>query len=192
MKSAQRVGEQLDGVAQAQVVGGLDREIHVEVNPLLLESYGLRLEQISTALAQANVSAPGGTILQGRFRYPLRTLGEFQTVEEISDVVVDRQARGAGGGAGGQGSSGSGDANSSSFRLIRLSDVAEVTDGFKERETITRYGGVESVGILVFKESGSNTVEVSELVRETLAQLKGQYPGFQVEEATDQAGCIAD
>ena len=184
--------EQLDGVAQAQVVGGLDREIQVEVNPLLLESYGLRLEQISTALAQANVSAPGGTILQGRFRYPLRTLGEFQTVEEISDVVVDRQARGAGGGAGGQGSSGSGDANSSSFRLIRLSDVAEVTDGFKERETITRYGGVESVGILVFKESGSNTVEVSELVRETLAQLKEQYPGFQVDVATDQAGFIAD
>ena len=211
--------EQLDGVAQAQVVGGLDREIQVEVNPRLLESYGLQLETISRALANANVSAPGGTILQGRYRYPLRTLGEFQTVEEIADVVVDRQSQsggssgGAGGDTGGSGGSSGASGNSSSFRLIRLSDVATLTDGFKERETVTRYGrkdretltggaesvamgesvGMsESVGILVFKESGSNTVEISELVEATLAQLKEQYPGFQVDVATDQAGFIAD
>ena len=203
--------EQLDGVAQAQVVGGLDREIQVEVNPRLLDSYGIELETISRALANANVSAPGGTILQGRYRYPLRTLGEFQTVDEIADVVVDRQAQsgGDGGGSGGgRGSSGA-SGNSSTFRLIRLSDVATLTDGFKERETVTRYGRkdretitrngeavsvgmAESVGILVFKESGSNTVEISKLVEATLAQLKEQYPGFQVDVATDQAGFIAD
>src|SRR5688572_19879194 len=59
--------EQLDGVAQAAVTGGLDREIQVEVEPRLLESYGLTIEQISAALGRANVSAPGGTILQGRY-----------------------------------------------------------------------------------------------------------------------------
>lgn len=58
--------EQLDGVAQASVTGGLDREIQVEVDPRLLEAYGLTIEEISEALALANVSAPGGTILQGR------------------------------------------------------------------------------------------------------------------------------
>ena len=81
--------EQLDGVAQAAVTGGLDREIQVEVDPLLLESYGLTIREISEALDQANVSAPGGTILQGRYRYPLRTLGEFQTVEDRNYGNID-------------------------------------------------------------------------------------------------------
>ncbi|MGB1840799.1 MAG: efflux RND transporter permease subunit, partial [Longimicrobiales bacterium] len=124
--------EQLDGVAQAAVTGGLDREIRVEVEPRLLDSYGLTIEQISRALDQANVSAPGGTILQGRYRYPLRTLGEFQTVDEIGNVVIARQTVESG------------------VRVVRLSDVGRVVDGFAEREAIARYAGVESVGILVF------------------------------------------
>src|SRR5690606_448913 len=160
--------EQLDGVAQAAVSGGLDREIHVEVDPGLLDAYGLTLQQISTALAQANVSAPGGTVLQGRFRYPLRTLGEFRTVEEIGDVVV---ATGA--------------------RVIRLRDVARVVDGFAEREAIARYGGAESVGVLVFKESGANTVRVAEAVDEVIAQLADEYGDFHVDVAGDQAEFIA-
>ena len=178
--------EQLDGVAQAQVSGGLDREIHVDVDPGRLDSYGLQLEEISEALDQANVSAPGGTILQGRYRYPLRTMGEFQSVQEIGDAVIARQAQ------AGAGTNWSAGTEPSSFRLVRLRDVATVVDGFKERETITRYGGVESVGILVFKESGSNTVEVAEAVEETLARLAEEYPGFAVDVATSQAGFISD
>ncbi len=177
--------EQLDGVAQAQVVGGLDREIQVEVSPPLLESYGIELEEVARALEEANVSAPGGTILQGRYRYPLRTLGEFQTVEEIGDVVVARQAPAVPESPGE-------DDEPAAFRLVRLVDVATVVDGFKERETVTRYGGQESVGILVFKEAGANTVEVASLVRETLEQLEVQYPQVAVDVATDQAGFISD
>ena len=183
--------EQLDGVAQAQVSGGLDREIHVDVDPRRLDSYGLQLQEISEALDQANVSAPGGTILQGRYRYPLRTMGEFQSVQEIGDAVVARQAQ-SGTGTDDGGTNRSAGAEASSFRLVRLRDVANVVDGFKERETITRYGGVESVGILVFKESGSNTVEVAEAVEETLDRLAEEYPGFEVYVATSQAGFISD
>jgi hydrophobic/amphiphilic exporter-1 (mainly G- bacteria), HAE1 family len=166
--------EQLDGVAQAGVTGGLDREIRVEVEPRLLDSYGITIEEISTALDQANVSAPGGTILQGRYRYPLRTLGEFQTVEEIADVVVARQARPDG------------------TRVVRLRDVGRVVDGFAEREAIARYAGMESVGILVFKESGANTVTVAEAVGEVIEQLEAEYPAMDIEVADDQAGFIAD
>ena len=176
--------EQLDGVAQAQVAGGLDREIQVEVNPELLASYGLELEEISRALEAANVSAPGGTILQGRYRYPLRMLGEFRTVQEIGEVVVARQRQ--------NGGTDPAASESAAFRLIRIRDVATVVDGFRERETITRYGGVESVGILIFKESGANTVEVAALVREALAQLEVEYAGIEVEVASDQAGFISD
>ena len=166
--------EQLDGVAQASVTGGLDREIRVEVEPRLLEAYGLTIEEISTALDRANVSAPGGTILQGRYRYPLRTLGEFQTVEEIGDVVVAREALEDG------------------FRVIRVNDIGKVVDGFAERETIARYAGNEAVGILVFKEAGANTVTVAELVNEVIAELALEYPAMRIDVADDQAGFIAD
>jgi hydrophobic/amphiphilic exporter-1 (mainly G- bacteria), HAE1 family len=176
--------EQLDGVAEASVTGGLDREIQVEVDPRLLESYGITLEQVTQALALANVSAPGGTILRGRYRYPLRTLGEFQTVEEIGDVVVGRQAAPAGARGG--------DARSANPRMIRLRDIGRVVDGYAERESIARYNGHESVGILVFKEAGANTVQVAERVHEVLAQLRVEYPAFHLDVASSQAGFIAD
>ncbi|MDH3206010.1 MAG: efflux RND transporter permease subunit, partial [Gemmatimonadota bacterium] len=166
--------EQLDGVAQATVTGGLDREIRVEVDPRLLEAYGLTIEAISTALDRANVSAPGGTILQGRYRYPLRTLGEFQTVEEIADVVVARQTVSEG------------------VRVIRLRDIGRVVDGFAERENIARYAGRESVGLLVFKESGANTVRVSEAVQDVIDELHSEYQAMRLDVADDQAGFIAD
>ncbi len=173
--------EQLDGVAQAAVTGGLDREIQVEVRPELLEAYGIDMGQIASALAAANYSAPGGTVLQGRYRYPLRTLGEFQTIEEIRDVVVARGKQASGGREG-----------ESTFRMVRLRDVADVVDGFAEREAIARYNGVESVGLLVFKEAGANTVAVAKLVEETLVQLREEFTGIQMEVASSQAGFISD
>ena len=174
--------EQLDGVAQASVTGGLDREIHVEYQPPLLDAYEVSASEVVSAIDGANYSSLGGTILQGRYRYPLRTLGEFQDVEEIRDVVVGRQQVGGGGGAG----AGSGDEDPG-FRQVRVRDVATVIDGFADRQEIARYNGAESVGLLVFKESGANTVRVSEQVREVLELLKEQYPDFSAEIAYDQA-----
>ena len=181
--------EQLDGVAQASVTGGLDREIQIEVFPELLESNGVTLAEVSIALDQANYSALGGTILRGRYRYPLRTLGEFQTVEEINDVVVGRQETGGPRAPAGAGT-GEAEEENAGFRLVRLRDVAQVVDGYAEREEIARYNGSESVGILVFKESGANTVAVSEDVQATLALLKEQYPEFTAEIASNQATFI--
>jgi HAE1 family hydrophobic/amphiphilic exporter-1 len=183
--------EQLDGIAEAQVTGGLDREIQVEVDPRLLDSYGVTIDQISQALGQANFSAPGGTILQGRYRYPLRTLGEFQSVEEMNDVVVARQrpgSTGAGTGGGGRG----GAAGTEGARVVRLRDVGRVVDGFAEREDIARYDGKEAVGLLVYKEAGANTVTVARTVNDVLKQLSDEYPAIRVDVAYSQAGFISD
>ena len=183
--------EQLDGVAQAAVTGGLDREIHVNVDWDLLQANGIAPSEVSGAIRQANYSATGGTILRGRYRYPLRTLGEFQAVHEIRDVVVSRQQMGGGGGsAGGGGQGRQGDDDDRPFRQVSVSDVATVEDGFKEREEIARYNGSESVGLLVYKESGANTVAVSEEVQETLELLKEQWPRFTAEIAYNQATFI--
>jgi len=167
--------EQLDGIAQAAVTGGLDREIHVVVDPERLEAYRLSMAQVANAIDRANHSAPGGTILEGRYRYPLRTLGEFRNVAEIEDVVVGRQP-------GADGSS----------RTIRIRDIGRVDDGFADREALARYNGAESVGVLVFKESGANTVHVARMVDEVLDLLREEFPALSLDIAHSQAGFIRD
>ncbi len=174
--------EQLEGVAEAAVTGGLDREIQVEVDPELLDAYRVSIEQVGQALAASNYSAPGGTILRGRYRYPVRTLGEFQDVAQMRDVVVARQPQYAAPGSEQQ----------IGERLVRLRDVATVIDGFAEREAVARYNGTESVGLLIFKEPGANTVAVAEDVQGTLDQLMSEYPGFRLDVASSQADFIAD
>ena len=166
--------EQIDGVAQAALTGGLEREIHVDVDGALLESYGITIDQIATALAAANTSAQSGTIRQGRFRYALRTLGELQSVEQIGGIVIT-QTGGADGARG----------------RVLLRDIATIEDGFRERESIARYNGREAVGLLIFKESGANTVRVAESVDEVLAQLTSEYPEVSADVAMSQAGFVS-
>jgi HAE1 family hydrophobic/amphiphilic exporter-1 len=163
--------EQLDGVALAAITGGPVREIQVVVKPDLLQVNDVRVADVTQALDQANYSAPGGTIRRGRFRYSLRTLGEFQNVDELLDVVV---ARPPGGG------------------VVRLRDVASVQEGEAERETIARFNGTPAIGLLVYKEAGSNTVRVADEVDETLAQLQAEFPAVNIEVASSQATFIRD
>jgi HAE1 family hydrophobic/amphiphilic exporter-1 len=179
--------EQIDGVAQATVTGGLEREIQVEVDPRLMESYGLTIDDLAATLDAANASAPGGTIRRGRYRYSLRTLGEFQGVDEIGLVPVSRsgeQGQGGGQGAGGGQPRPAGE--------VLLRDVARITDGFRERESVARFNGEEAVGLLVFKGAEANTVRVAEQVEEVMAELRGEYPEVRLEVAMSQAGFISD
>lgn len=167
--------EQLSGVAQAQVSGGLAREIHVEVDLDLLEAQGLTMQQVAQALDSANRASAGGTILEGRTRYPLRTLGEFQSVSEIGDVVVadPRSATG-------------------SRRTIRVEDVARVVDGFADRDVIARYNGRESVGILLYKVPGTNTLQVARQVGIVVGLLREEFPAVTLDVASSQAEFIGD
>lgn len=167
--------EQIDGVALAQVTGGVEREIHVDVDPRALESFGLTVQDVSASLDAANAQAPGGTIRRGRYRYSLRTLGELQGVEEIAAVPVRK----------------AGAALDSTGARILLRDVAAVTDGFQERESLARYNGQESVGLLLYKNADANTVRVAREVEETLAQLRREYPDVQLRVAMSQAGFIS-
>jgi hydrophobic/amphiphilic exporter-1 (mainly G- bacteria), HAE1 family len=169
--------EQIDGVALAQVTGGVDREVQVEVEAGRLESFGLTVQDVARALRDANAAAPGGTVRRGRYRYSLRTLGELQAVEEIGAIPLRR-----GGEAG---------ADTTGARLT-VADVARVTDGFRERESIARFNGEESVGLLLYKGADANTVRVAAAVDGTLEQLRAEYPEVKLEVATSQAGFIRD
>ena len=180
--------EQIDGVAQASVTGGVEREVHVEVDPRLLESYGLTLDDVSRALSEANASAPGGTVRRGRYRYSLRTLGELQQVRDIAGIPLRRASST---GAGGAGSAGDANARQPLPGEVTIGNVARVEDGFRERESVARYNGRDAVGLLVFKNAGANTVRVAKEVDRVLAQLRREYPEVKLEVATSQAGFIS-
>lgn len=170
--------EQLDGVALAAVTGGPEREVQVTVDPERLASFGLGMADVQQALDRSNYSAPGGRIQRGRFQYSLRTQGEFQSVSEIRSVTV---AAGGGADASGGGASGS---------SIRLVDVADVREGFADRETLARYGGEPAVGMQIYQESGANTVRVADRVEEVLEQLRVEFGDVTIQTASSQATFI--
>jgi hydrophobic/amphiphilic exporter-1 (mainly G- bacteria), HAE1 family len=186
--------EQIDGVAQAVVTGGLEREIHVEVDARRAESYGITLDRIASALESANYSLPGGTVRRGLFSYHLRTLGEFESVQQIGEVVVARRGEsgGSAGSVGGPGAGGGAGTGQSSYSVVLLRDVATVRDAFEDRESLAKYNGQEAVGLLLFKDSEANTVRVSGEVEEVLAQLRAEYAELHIDVAMSQAGFISD
>jgi HAE1 family hydrophobic/amphiphilic exporter-1 len=168
--------EQIDGVAQAAVTGGLDREIQVDVDPRRMVSYGLTIEQIATALSNANAEGASGTVRRGQFRYTLRTMGELQSVDEIADIVITQSQA----------------TDSTAAGRVLVSDVALVTDGFRERESAALYNGRQALGLLIFKESGANTVQVAREVERVMSELRNDYPDVTLEVAMSQAGFISN
>ena len=163
--------EQVEGIGSAEIAGGVEREIQVEVNPKLLSLYGLTIDQISERVDAFNRNLQGGLIRKGRFKYALRVVGEFELLSEIGELSLKT--------TGERG-------------IIRLKDVAQINDSLKEREGITRLNGQESIGILVRKESGANTVEVTQSARQVLDEVKGEYPQIDILVVYEQAKYIED
>ncbi|MFC2167442.1 efflux RND transporter permease subunit [Acidobacteriota bacterium] len=161
--------EQIEGIGSAEIAGGVEREIQVDVNPQLLALYELTIQQISQRINAFNRNLQGGTIKKGRFKYALRVVGEYEMVSEIGEISLKTtQERG----------------------VIRLKDVAQINDSIKEREGITRLNGSESIGILVRKTSGGNTVKVTQLARDVLEEIKEEHSEVDVMVVSEQAKYI--
>ena len=144
--------EALAGVAAVKVKGGLEEEIHVALNERQISVMGLDIAQVNQRLAQNNVNLPGGNLREGQVEYLIRTLNEFQTIDEIANLIVARQ----------------GDAD------VYLRDIAVVSRANRDREIITRVNEAESVEIEIYKEADANIVAVAEQVRNTLYGLPPQ------------------
>ncbi|MBU8871089.1 MAG: efflux RND transporter permease subunit [Gemmatimonadales bacterium] len=147
--------ETVKGVAAARIKGGLEEEIQIEVDQERLAVLGISLDQIRQVVGVSNVNLPGGALRGQDSQYLIRTINEFDDVEEIADLIIARNGSAA----------------------VRLRDVAEVFWGHKEREEITRVGGHESVEISLYKEGDANTVTVARRLRENLAEWQdGKLP----------------
>jgi HAE1 family hydrophobic/amphiphilic exporter-1 len=161
--------EQIEGIGSAEIAGGVEREIQVEVDPQLMSLYGLDIGSISSRIDAFNRNIQGGTIRKGRFKYALRVVGEFERVDEIGEISLKTtEDRG----------------------VVKLKDVARINDSIKEREGLTRLNGSESIGILVRKESGANTVEVTRLTRDVLDEIKEENPQINILIVSEQARYI--
>ena len=147
--------ESIDGVAAVRVSGGFEEEIQVELNEQRIASLGVSIREVTSRLAQENINLTGGTLQEGESKYLVRTLNEFQGVDEINEVIV-AQRNGV---------------------PVRLKDIGSVYLGFKERKVITRINGEESVEIAVFKAADANTVTTATLVRSRLDALEEEYSG---------------
>ena len=141
--------ESLEGVAAVRVEGGLEEEIQVEVETTRLAYLGVPISQVTQRLAAENVDLTGGVLKDGEAEFLVRTLNEFEGMEEIGEIIV-AQVAGA---------------------PVKLSDVGRVYRGHRERDVITRINGREGVEIAIFKEGDANTVQVSKDVRQRLDQF---------------------
>jgi HAE1 family hydrophobic/amphiphilic exporter-1 len=161
--------ERLEGVAAAQVKGGEEEEIQIELDQGKLAALGLTPEQVGLVLSASNLNRPGGSLESIESQYLVRTLNEFDSLGEIADLAI----------------------NPAGVAPIRLSDVAEVVWGVKEREEITRVNGEESVEIAVYKEGDANTVVVADEVAEALEYIPESLPeGMELTVLFDQSRFI--
>ncbi len=144
----------VDGVGSVSIGGAPKREVHIYVDPLRLEAYNLSIETISSLVGAENRNIPGGTFDIGNETYALRVEGEFNDPKELENLVV-----GASNGA-----------------AVHLSDVARIDDSLEERAQETFTNGVRGAMIIIQKQSGANSVEISNRVKQILPQIQKNLP----------------
>ena len=184
--------EPVPGVAAVKVGGGLEDEIQVEIDQRKLAQLGLSLDSVIQRLAQENVNLSGGRLEEGSQRYLVRTVNQFADVEQMREMLLTTAGGAAASGgdnaqlmsailgsrdptviAALRGDGGSGGAGASP---VRLKDVAQVYQGYKEREAVIRSGGREAVELAVYKEGDANTVATADALEARLAEIRARLP----------------
>lgn len=142
------------GVAGTEIIGGLVREIRVELDPRVLTKHGLTLDRILKTLKEENVEMAAGRVSAGTHEVIARTVGEYGSMDEIGNVVVAR----------------------SDNALVRLRDIASVKDAHEDVRIITRLDGVPCVTVSVLKQADANTAEVARSVTRKIKALADVMP----------------
>mgnify|MGYP001319105541 FL=1 len=183
--------EPVEGVAAVKVGGGLEDEVQVDIDQRKIAQLGLSLDTVINRLQQENVNVSGGRLEEGSQRYLVRTVNQFATVDEIANMLLTTRTASAAGGGSEQAmrlAAASGDASvmaalsqqggsaSSGSLPVRLRDVADVRQGYKEREAIIRLNGREAVELAIYKEGDANTVSTADALDAKLKTIREQLP----------------
>ncbi len=160
--------ERIKGVGQVRIGGGLRREIHVDLNLEKLRALDLSVAQVVNTVRNENLNRPVGPVKEGRFDVLLRTSGEFDNVQQILDVAL----------------------TSRQGIPVYVRDIAEVEDSHPDIRHYVGVNGKEALRLIMFKQSGSNTVKVSDAVWDEVASIHGDYPGIRIDKTMDTADFI--
>jgi HAE1 family hydrophobic/amphiphilic exporter-1 len=157
--------ERVDGVAAVTVNGGVRREIHVDLSKEKITALNLSVSQVVAALRSENQNTPLGEIFQGDSTFLVRSQGQFQSIEDIKNIVVLTR----------------------DGVPVYMRDIAEVTDTTEQRRSFLRINGRPGVQIQVQKQSGKNTVAVAAAVRREVERVNREVPGIKMIVTQDNA-----
>lgn len=164
--------ERIEGLASAETQGGLERRIYVDVSPMSLAQYNLVPANIENALRSNNVQLPIGNIVSDRINYSIRAQSTYQTVDEIANTIIQV---------------------SENDIPIRVKDVAEVSDGFTDIESLVKVNGKNSVSVEVQKNSDANTLDVVNEVKALVPEINEILPpGVTLRVLSDEGKTIED
>ncbi|MEM8660188.1 MAG: efflux RND transporter permease subunit [Pseudomonadota bacterium] len=130
------------GVSEISVFGGAERQVQILVDPARLAQRGLTLTDLRDAIRNRNLDRSGGTVDSGKRQYLLRTVGRFESIEDVSQMIIERR----------------GDT------VIRLSEVADVQLDHFERTGLSRFNGSPNIFVSVRREPGSNVIDIKRLM----------------------------
>lgn len=160
--------EQIPGVGSISIRGGIYREVQVQLRRDRLKAAGLTASEVQQAIAQENVQLPGGNVKEGISDMYVRTLGEYESVDQIAQTVVTTREG----------------------TPIRVRDVAEVVDGYEDIDDLAEMNGVPVVRIGIQKQSGANTVTVAERIREEVELINMDRSDLELTVINDQSEFI--
>jgi HAE1 family hydrophobic/amphiphilic exporter-1 len=146
--------EQIDGVANVMIWGGLERQVHVDLHRTLLASLGLTVDNVVNCMIAEHTNITGGSVDEAGSTFTLRTVGKFKSLEEIEDLVV----------------------RCNDGVSVYLKDIATIYDGYVEQDVDAKIGRNDAIIMVIQKQSGTNTVQISRLIGRKLDALRSSLP----------------
>lgn len=160
--------ERIDGVSSVSLSGGTDNEVRIIVDQSKMQNYGVTMNSISQALSAENKNMPSGDLKQGTTDISLRTVGEFESLEDIKNTFITTK----------------------SGNSIMIKDVAEVKEMQKDKESKALINGKEGCTFSLSKQSDANIVTVTDNITKAMDKVQQEYPDFELTLLTDTADYI--
>lgn len=147
----------IPGVSRIDMIGGLEREIKIMLDPNKLEAYKLNLLEVTQMIGYGNMEFPTGKLKTKIDEMTIRLSGKIRSIEELKEITVGGTKNGG---------------------IVKLGDIADVYDGIKDPDNITRIDGQETIGIEISKQKEANSVELSKLIKQRFAELEANYAKY--------------
>ena len=161
--------EAIPGVLEVDLVGGLEREIHIEVDPDLLAVYGIPFNVLYSVVSGENQNVSGGNIAMGDGRYQIRVPGEFKNVEDFKNLIV----------------------TTVEDSPVYLRDIAVIKDSFKDITSKSKLNFKDSINLYIKKRVGENIIYITDAVKALIDEQEPSFPaGLDITVVMDQSNMI--